>query len=404
MGDEFVDILNHLIKFENDEINFIIDHKGNTWFKVKDILKYLEIKDPKKTIKTHIEKENKMRISDIDEKYTEIFPNMHKETIFVNEYCMYDLILRSRMEKAKKFRVLLITKILPSLREYGIYEVNDKNKLKLTAQNKMMAEKMKKLRDENKILKNDMKKNKYKNLNVVYAMRPKHVDKKLLKIGKSTNMKNRMNVINNALPNDADILYYIETKKIDELEKLIKIVMSKYVYKRGKEYYEISVPKMKIIFNKCEKQIEEIFGSKKMKGKKYKIKRLDKLKRLKTEIVNEIERQGMNDDVLMEGGFITNDLDFTEDLDQHEKIQYDLNNESIYLYDSDQYEYQEKNTSDNSENEDTDLSDDEVNDTNVLYAFKAQKYKHKYLRDEIRKNNEYNKELNQKRTNNHIFI
>jgi len=94
-----------------------------------------------------------MRIADIDESFRNIFPDMHVDTIFVNEFGMYDLILKSRTEKAEKFRILLTTKILPSIKQFGFYSIGDKNKQKLTTQNKEMINKIKILKNEVKILK-----------------------------------------------------------------------------------------------------------------------------------------------------------------------------------------------------------------------------------------------------------
>jgi hypothetical protein len=85
----------------------------------------------------------------------------------------------------------------------------------------------------------------------VYIIRPRNTPKELVKIGKTKNMKTRMKVINNALPDNADVLYYIETHEFDKLEKIIKSMTDKYVYIKNKEYYKISVHKLKIIFDNC---------------------------------------------------------------------------------------------------------------------------------------------------------
>jgi len=333
MGDEFVDILHHLIKFDDDNINFIIDKKGNTWFNVRDILKMLEIKDPKKTIKRDILKENKIRILDIDESYREIFPGLQPNTIFINEFGMYELILRSRMNKAKKFRKLLTTKILPLIRQFGFYSVDDKNKQKLLQMNEKMRDKMKELKDRIKVLENNMKKDKYPTTGVVYAVRPQHVDKKLIKVGKSGNLKTRMQVINNSLPDHADVLYYIETNEIDKLERIIKDVLVGYVYIHRKEYYKISVPKMRIIYDKCYEFMNEI---NKPKTEKQKISRLNGMIQLKENIKKEFERQGLiddnndnndiNEDYNMEGG---------HENDSDSEVNYDINDPMIYLYQED---------------------------------------------------------------------
>jgi prophage antirepressor-like protein len=103
---EFVDILNHLIRFEKNTINFVLDKLGNPWFFVRDILKILEYKDIKDVIKNNIKKENKTKIIKINKEYKTIFGSeMNPHTIFVNEFGLYDLILKSKMKKAEHFSI-----------------------------------------------------------------------------------------------------------------------------------------------------------------------------------------------------------------------------------------------------------------------------------------------------------
>lgn len=50
-----------------------------------------------------------------------------QETLFVNEDGMYDVILESRKESAKKFRKWVTSEVLPSIRKNGGYIANQEN-------------------------------------------------------------------------------------------------------------------------------------------------------------------------------------------------------------------------------------------------------------------------------------
>lgn len=48
-----------------------------------------------------------------------------QETLFVNEDGLYDVILESRKESAKKFRKWVTSEVLPSIRKHGIYATDN---------------------------------------------------------------------------------------------------------------------------------------------------------------------------------------------------------------------------------------------------------------------------------------
>lgn len=76
-------------------------------------------------------------------------------------------------------------------------------------------------------------------------------DEELYKIGVSYNIQNRNNTYESGNANDVDALYIIKTPKADRLEKCIKIALEEYQYRGNKEIYEISLKKLKRIFDKC---------------------------------------------------------------------------------------------------------------------------------------------------------
>jgi superfamily II DNA or RNA helicase len=117
---EFVDVISHLIKIDNDYIKFTLDKLGNPWFCAMDVLKILEYKSIKHMIKKNIDKENKMQIVEINNDYKNIFGNnIHPHTIFANKFGLQELISRSSMDKAKYFRKIMLFEILPAIIQIG---------------------------------------------------------------------------------------------------------------------------------------------------------------------------------------------------------------------------------------------------------------------------------------------
>jgi prophage antirepressor-like protein len=369
MGDEFVDILQHLIKLDDNDINFIFDQKGNVWFNARDILQSLEMKDPKKAIKQNIKKYNKIRIVTIDKLYKRIFPEMHPDTIFVNEFGMYDLILRSRMKKAEKFRELLTMEILPSIRKFGYYSVSTKTMQKLENENINMKEKMNFYEKRIETLENNQKKCELPQESVVYAIRPIN-DQDNIKIGRATKLKKRKQVIDNALPDRSKVIYYVKTKKPIKLERIIRSVLVDFIYLHGKDIFKISDDKIKIVFNKSYEHMKNID---KLKTGNHKIKRLHNIITLKEEIKKEFEKQGLSYYEFQTGGCFK----YCDSDDSNEStVDYDINDPSIYLMSSEYDNSDEESSEDGLSDYDTVSVDEPETKEQVFDAFLLNKYKY----------------------------
>ena len=83
-----------------------------------------------------------------------------------SESGMYKLILRSKMPNTKKFSDWITNEVLPSIRKYGYY------KIKKTYENQKsnLLEKINDLEKRNKIMTNDMKKEKFPDGALVYII------------------------------------------------------------------------------------------------------------------------------------------------------------------------------------------------------------------------------------------
>ena len=121
-------------------------------------------------------------------------------------------------------------------------------KEKMDAMNKLIR----KLRDENKILKYNQKKHKYDKGGIFYVLQVIDTpNKKLKKIGSSNNMNNRLKTYNTTVPNNVKVLLSINIDNPAKLEKCMKLALESYIYRDGKEYYDCSMTKIEEAVNEC---------------------------------------------------------------------------------------------------------------------------------------------------------
>ena len=108
------------IKFENNDINVIIDDSDIAWFNANEIAISLGYKYPKDAIINNVEKEDKIKLEDININYK---IEKHPHSIYINESGLYSLLIQSRLEKAKKFKLWITKIVLPSIRKFGYYKL-----------------------------------------------------------------------------------------------------------------------------------------------------------------------------------------------------------------------------------------------------------------------------------------
>lgn len=98
---DFMIIKENYIKFENKQINVIIDNNAKLWFNANDIAVSLGYKYPKNAIINNVDQEDKIQLQDIN---TDIKVKKHPHSIYLNESGLYSLIILSRLPKTKKFK------------------------------------------------------------------------------------------------------------------------------------------------------------------------------------------------------------------------------------------------------------------------------------------------------------
>jgi prophage antirepressor-like protein len=98
-----MDSLNEIIlKYSNETLIVILDKNRKPWFNAMHIAKILNYKKPNNAINQLVEKEYIKMLKNVIKDYKQ-YKNAQPNSLFINEFGMYALLIRSKMEKAKKF-------------------------------------------------------------------------------------------------------------------------------------------------------------------------------------------------------------------------------------------------------------------------------------------------------------
>lgn len=112
--------MNEMKVFTNEEFGEvrIEEIEGKPWFIGKDVADILGYQNGSRDINRHVEEEDREKIMLFD-------GNQGKETIIINESGLYSLILSSKLPNAKKFKKWVTSEVLPSIRQHGMYAMDD---------------------------------------------------------------------------------------------------------------------------------------------------------------------------------------------------------------------------------------------------------------------------------------
>jgi prophage antirepressor-like protein len=207
----------------------MVGTSDNPWFCGRDIATILGYTDPVNALKKHVDIEDKTRLksilgwcqNDTTLKTSKIALNAnYLKSTYVNESGLYSLILRSKLESAKKFKKWVKSEVLPSIRKNGQYKMNQE-----------MKEMKVKIQEQNALINNANIKNKelltfklmIEKTETVYIMSSKSYAKQgLWKIGRTKQkVTSRLASINTACPagEAIHVLKEIKTHSSVELEK-----------------------------------------------------------------------------------------------------------------------------------------------------------------------------------------
>lgn len=236
------------IKFENKDINVIIDDLDIVWFNANEITIALGYLYPKDAIINNVEKEDKIKLENININYK---VKKHPHSIYINESGLYSLLINSRLPKAKKFKLWITKIVLPSIRKLGYYKLKKDYEDNI---NEIMN-KINVLEKQNDKLKNELKIEKYPNGSLVYIIDYSDEQINMYRLGKSDNMKKRKQIYDTHTIYKKNIILIKEVKCPLQYETCLRSMLYNYRIKNKKDFYECDINIIKKAFDECDKSI-----------------------------------------------------------------------------------------------------------------------------------------------------
>jgi prophage antirepressor-like protein len=126
------DLNKNFLTFNNKPIKYFY-YNDQVYFKAKDIAKMLDYKNKSQAIRFNVNKKDRIKIKqllgdglqDSPSPETSLLESEHPNTVFINESGFYCLILASKKEEAIEFKDWVTSKVLPSIRKTGGYNLID---------------------------------------------------------------------------------------------------------------------------------------------------------------------------------------------------------------------------------------------------------------------------------------
>ena len=97
------------------QLRAVLDERGEPWFVGSDVANSLGYTNPRKALRDHVDEEDKTR--------NESFLVNGTTPVLINESALYTLVLKSKLENARKFRRWVTNEVLPSIRKQGGYMI-----------------------------------------------------------------------------------------------------------------------------------------------------------------------------------------------------------------------------------------------------------------------------------------
>lgn len=112
--------MNELQIFENSEFGTVrtVEINNEIYFVGKDVATALGYRDTSDALKKHVSEEDKLTRRFADS-------GQSREMYVINESGLYALIFGSKLESAKRFKHWVTSEVLPNVRKYGMYAVDE---------------------------------------------------------------------------------------------------------------------------------------------------------------------------------------------------------------------------------------------------------------------------------------
>jgi prophage antirepressor-like protein len=256
-----LDLHNLLLKYNETSIYIAFeDNTFDPWFQAKNICTILKHTNTRKAIRDLVDKKDRKPLDKIVKDYKSLYKNVQGHTIFINEAGLYSLIFSSRMKEAKKIREWVTHDVLPQIRKYGEYKIDEKHKNELKELQRKYDEEVKK----RKLIEHDMKIVKYEKGGVVYIMRPildniefSENDIIYLKFGGTNNLNKRLHTYNSTNPHKVQIIKVIKVDDYKNIESCVLKRLDKYRIRKRKEYVECTYNQIINEIYECVKFFED---------------------------------------------------------------------------------------------------------------------------------------------------
>jgi prophage antirepressor-like protein len=203
------------------------------WFNAKQLTKAIGYKDQKDALNTHVNKKDRIQLQYINHS---INIKQQPQTLYLSESGMYKLMLKSRMKKAEIFSDWITNDVLPSIRKYGYYKM----KKSFEGEKTELIDKINYLEKQQKLMKNDLKKNLFPKGGLVYIIDYSDEYEKevgVFRLGKTKDMKKRKQVYDTHMLHNKNIVEKEFTDKPLQLEHCLRAMLYDYRYKNRKDFY-----------------------------------------------------------------------------------------------------------------------------------------------------------------------
>jgi len=245
----FESIDKNYVKYGNIRIHVIVDNDEQIWFSGQDTTEALGYakSSRKDAIKNHVDDDEKIQLRHIDSDVKKTYPN----AMYLSESGLYSLLLSSEAKFAKPFAKWVTSEVLPSIRKYGQYKINQKLKNEQTE----LLKKINYLLKENATLKNDLKKDAYPQGGIVYAIDYSEEDEEIYRIGMTANMNLRKKIYDTHSLHKRKVVVLREFKHPLRLETCVRSMLYEFRFKNKKDFYICPLDQIKRAFSTCLRSI-----------------------------------------------------------------------------------------------------------------------------------------------------
>jgi len=254
MKNIFETLEENYIIFDKTTIKVIIDNSDKIWFNANQLAKSIGYSDPKGALLKHTDKFDRVQLKNINHSYD---LKQHPQTVYLSETGLYKLILRSKLKTTKKFSDWVTNDVLPNIRKYGYYKMKksyekDKNDL---------LEKINYLEKQNKLMINDIKKEKYPEGALVYIINysdDDNCEKNVYRLGATDDLNKRKKIYDTHMLHKRKVVEKVFTNSPTRLETCIRAMLYDYRYKNKKDFFICDLDIIKKAFRNCKRSIKNM--------------------------------------------------------------------------------------------------------------------------------------------------